>query len=323
MRKAFKWGGIALAVLVVAMLGLYGWASHATATKLARTIDVHEVDLPLPASGEESELATAEAEALPGTVDAHAQAVERGRHLIHSRYVCVECHGEDLSGGVMIDDPAMGRLLGPNLTSGEGSVTRGYTMGDWDRIVRHGVRRDGRPAVMPSEDFLRMSDQELTDIVAYIQSVPPVDNEVPPVSVGPVATILLALGKFELSADLMKDHHAPHPSEPPPTADTVEFGGHLAQVCTGCHRGTFEGGPVVQGPPDWAPASNLTPHADGLAGWSFEQFDEVMRTGLRPDGTAVQAPMDMVPPFTKNMTETEMRALWRFLSSLPPTPTGT
>jgi hypothetical protein len=31
----------------------------------------------------------------------------------------------------------------------------------------------------------------------------------------------------------------------------------------------------------------------------------------------------MVPPFTKNMTETEMRALWRFLSSLPPTPTGT
>ena len=41
-----------------------------------------------------------------------------------------------------------------------------YEPADWDRIVRHGLLSDGRPAAMPSEDFQMMSDQELSDIIA-------------------------------------------------------------------------------------------------------------------------------------------------------------
>ncbi|MCA9579579.1 MAG: cytochrome c, partial [Myxococcales bacterium] len=104
------------------------------------------------------------------------RAIARGEHLVRARYACGECHGQDFSGGVMVDDPAMGSLLGPNLTPA--GPTHEFTMTDWDHIVRHGILADGRPAVMPSEDFVRMSDRELSDIVAYLRAQPAVSNEV-------------------------------------------------------------------------------------------------------------------------------------------------
>ena len=68
----------------------------------------------------------------------------------------------------MIDDPAIGRVRGPNLRPARGIARASYTMADWDRIVRHGVKPDGKPAIMPSDDFFKMSDAELSDIVAYV-----------------------------------------------------------------------------------------------------------------------------------------------------------
>lgn len=250
------------------------------------------------------------------------RAVARGKHLVESRYVCIECHGEDFSGGTMVDDPAIGRLLGPNITRGKGSRVEGYTPADWDRIVRHGIKRDGTAAAMPSEDFQRMSDQELSDIIAYIQSRPPVDNEVPSVTLGPVGTVLLAVGKLPLSVELIHDHDKPHPKWPPSAEPTAEFGEHLVGICTGCHRAGLEGGPIPAGPPDWVPAANLTPHEQGLAGWSYDDFVKVMREGVRPDGTPVRAPMSLVAKYGNRMSELELRAMWAFISSVQPKPTG-
>ena len=39
-----------------------------------------------------------------------------------------------------------------------------------------------------------------------------------------------------------------------------------------------------------------------------------------PDGTELLEPMNMVVPYTSQMTEVEMEALWAYLQSLPPTP---
>src|SRR5690606_2359691 len=113
-----------------------------------------------------------------------------------------------------------------------------------------------------------------------------------------------------------------HPAVAPEAAESVEFGAHLAQVCTGCHRPGFEGGPIVQGPPDWAPAANLTPHEDGLAGWTFEQFEAALREGRKPGGEPVAAPMDLATRYAAHMTDAERRALFVFLRSLEPKPTG-
>ena len=241
---------------------------------------------------------------------------------MEARYGCMECHGADLSGGVMVDDPMLGTLLGPNLTSGGGSRALGYGPADWDRIVRHGIRRDGTPSAMPSQDFQAMSDQELSDIVTYLRSWPPVDNDVPPVRLGPVGKVLVATGQFSLSADLIPSHEVPHAPLPPASEVSVEFGAHLAGVCTGCHGQDLSGGPIVGGDPSWVPARNLTPHGDGLSGWTYDQFLAALREGRRPDGTAIVEPMTFVIPFALNMTDVELQALWAYLESVPPVPSA-
>ena len=265
MRVVLKVVAAACVVAVLAGIGFFWWASSESNRMLSQTFQAHSVTFPVPfplGTDGIAEGLTAQ-EGLQLEMD---RALERGRHLVEARYGCAECHGTDFGGGVMVDDPAIGTILGPNLTSGAGSRTVGYRNADWDRIVRHGLLQDGRPAAMPSQDFQLMSDRELSDIIVYLQAQPPVDNEVPPVSWGPLGKVLMATGKLPLSADLIGSHDAPHTAYPPEADVTVEFGAHLAGICTGCHRADLSGGPIAGGDPSWVPARNLTPHADGLAG---------------------------------------------------------
>jgi len=327
MKTAAKIAGAVVALALLAVLGGWVWVSRAAQARLSETFETHTVEIPMPWPLSEHEIAALRDQGLAPDADLDAiameRAVERGRHLVDARFVCVECHGRNFGGGTMVDDRAIGRILGPNLTLGEGGVTRTYTMADWDRIVRHGVKPDGRPAAMPSVDFVGMSDQELSDIVAYIRTFDPVDAKVPPPSLGPLGKVLMATGKLPLSAELIEDHRANHALRPPQTAATAEFGQHLAGVCAGCHRADLTGGPNPAGPPDWPPAANLTPTNPHIATWTFEQFEQVLRTGKRPDGTELQIPMAMVVPYAAKMNETEMQALWLYLQSLEPLPDGT
>jgi hypothetical protein len=48
-----------------------------------------------------------------------------------------------------------------------------------------------------------------------------------------------------------------------------------------------------------------------------------MRDMRRPDGSEIRAPMSLMARYTANMTEVELRALWAYLQSLDPRPTGT
>jgi mono/diheme cytochrome c family protein len=245
------------------------------------------------------------------------RAIARGEHLVNAIYVCAECHGADLSGGLMIDSALMGTLLGPNLTSGAGGVTAEYTPADWDRTVRHGVGRSSHALAMPSTDFMRMSDRELSDIIAYARSLPPVDNTVEPPSLGPLGTVLIATGALPLSVDLI-DHHREHLRVPPEEGPTAEYGEHLAAVCTGCHREDLRGGPIEAGDPDWLAAANLTTLQD----WSYDDFVTAMRDLKRPDGTDVRLPMALMAPYAARMTEVELRALWTYIETADPLPTG-
>jgi cytochrome c553 len=306
--KVLKVVGFVLAALILVVLVFYGWASYMAGRKLSRTYTAHTVDFPIPypSNGQES----------AGEPDA-AAALERGRHLVEARYGCGECHGRDFGGGVMIDNPAIGRLLGPNLTTGNGGITREFRAADWDRIVRHGIRHDGKPALMPSEDFREMSDQELSDIIAFIRSRPPVDREVPHRSLGPVGKFLVATGKFRLSADVIGAADIPHAATPPEAGPTVVFGRHVASTCMGCHRADLGGGPIIGGDPSWPPAANLTPGPAGIGEWTLAQFTTALRDGKRPDGTELRPPMSGMMPYARNMTDVELQALWAYLRSLP------
>jgi mono/diheme cytochrome c family protein len=163
-----------------------------------------------------------------------------------------------------------------------------------------------------------MSDRELSDVVAYIRSRPPMFGEVPAIKLGPLGKVLVATGNLVLAADRILSHDTPHVVYPPATAVTVEFGRHLAGVCTGCHGEDLAGGPIAGGDPSWPPARNLTPHAEALGAWSYEDFDAALTQGVRPDGSALLEPMTLMTPYARNMEEVERRALWEYLRTVAP-----
>ena len=66
------------------------------------------------------------------------------------------------------------------------------------------------------------------------------------------------------------------------------------------------------------PAANLTP-AGELKDWGEAQFFHAMRTGIRPNGQAIRAPMPWA--LTGQMTDDELRAVWMYIKQVPAKPT--
>jgi len=251
-------------------------------------------------------------------VPTDSAAPARGQRFVEAIGKCTECHGAGFRGKVMIDDPAMGTLAAANLTRGKGGVGADYkTDEDWIRAIRHGVRPDGRALIfMPSQEYYYLSDQDLGDLIAYLKTLAPIDNEVPsPPRVGPVARMLFLAGKFQLVPAELIDHNGPRPADVAPSTDKT-YGKYLATVggCTGCHGAHLEGGQVA---PDEPLRPNLTP-AGNLGKWTEEQFKTALRTGVRPSGPQMSTAMPW--PYTAKMTDDEIHALWSYLQTVPPVP---
>jgi hypothetical protein len=66
--------------------------------------------------------------------------------------------------------------------------------------------------------------------------------------------------------------------------------------------------------------SDLTPHEDGLARWTFDDFDRVLTIGIKPGGQKLD-PFMPIDAYGK-LDDTEKHALWAYLQSLPPRPFG-
>ena len=252
------------------------------------------------------------------SISSDSMTIERGAHLTRAIAKCIDCHGEDLGGKVVVEDPLVGYIAGPNITSGKGSVTRDYTDADWVRTIRYGVDPAGHPlVVMPSNEYWHHDDEELGAIISYVKSVPPVDRESDEMSLAlPIRALFLA-GEVPLPAELI-DVSASRPPAPTP-GPTAEYGKHLSITggCIGCHGPGLSGGRVPGAPPDWLPSSNLTPdRTTGLGAWSEEDFFRALRTGKRPDGTEINGAF-MPWKYTAKMKDDEIRALWLYLRTVP------
>ena len=252
-------------------------------------------------------------------VRADTLAVARGAHLATSIAGCVDCHGDNLAGKAVFDVPVLGRVYAVNLTRGKGGVGGTLSDADFARAIRHGLAPSGRALkVMPSSDYAYLTDDDLAAIIAYVKTVPPVDNEVPAVTIGPVGRALMVAGKMPLLAAERIDHDRPHVASVSP-APTAGYGSYLVNVgCRGCHGPALAGGKIADGDPSWPPAANLTP-AGNLKSWSEDDFRRLLRDGKRPNGFPVNTAMP-VRLFT-HMSDEEIHAIWLYLRTLPSAPT--
>lgn len=247
-------------------------------------------------------------------------AVARGEHVTKALAKCADCHGDDYGGKVIVSDPAIGTVYGPNLTTGRGGVLGAMTDADVERAIRHGVAKDGRRlVVMPSNEYQYLSDEDVGVIIAYLRSIPAVDRDPVPTKFGPVARALYAAGKMPWFPALQVTHRSELvPSVP--VDSSVEYGAYLATGgCSGCHGANYAGGPISGAPPDWPSASNLTP--TGLAQYDYAAFVQALTTGTRPDGSRLHPVMPVQA--TKLMTPVEMTAVWKYLQTVPAQEFGT
>jgi mono/diheme cytochrome c family protein len=306
-----------LLAVVLLVLCAVGWAIATANARYSRSWNVHAADFPIPFPPTAADSAAA---GPGGNADSVAlqRAMERGAHLVTTRIGCTGCHGADLSGSVLIDVPVVGYYAAPNLTPGEGSVTKGFTAHEWDMAVRHGVRHNGRSSSMPCNELVNLSDHELSDIAAYVTHVPPVNKSLSPPRMGPVFSFLVATDPKMLAAYGI-DHAAAHAAEPPPAAVTPEFGKHISLVCTGCHGPQFSGGKVA-GDPNMPLVANLTPDPTGIKDWSEADFVNSIRTGKRPDGTAINVAMPWKT--YAQMDDIELKAIYAYLRTVPARPKG-
>ena len=248
------------------------------------------------------------------TIPTDAASVAYGQHIVESMSDCIGCHTPNLAGDMFLDDPSFAQIAAPNLTSGEGGIGATYTDEDWVRAIRHGVAKDGRQLIiMPSHWYNYLTDEDLGAVIAYLKTVPPVDQSWPARKVAFIPTrILLALGAVPFAPELIANN-APRTSPAP--AVSVEYGEYLSHIaaCRECHGNNFAGG-TSQGAPV---GPNLTPGGE-LAAFREEDFLNMMRTGVTPGGATLSEEMPWIN--YGKMTDDELKALFVFLQSLAPLP---
>jgi cytochrome c553 len=294
MRRILKWLAMLMGVALLVAIVVVGLAWRISEKGLARTYVSNDPPL---------------------TMRRDAETLAQGGHLFVT-HGCAECHGADGAGKLVFDAGPVMKLVAPNITPG--SMVKDHSVDQIAAMIRNGVKPDGHSLVfMPVRDFHELSDTDTAALVAYVQSLPPSNNDPGKLAIRPLSRVLYWLGSFPLVAAETVDH-TPHGRDAPPPAVTAEYGKYLAKGCTGCHGENFAGQHVPGTPPDFPDSANLTPHVNGLANWSEADFMRAVREGKRPDGRA----LDPFMPWKAigQMNDVELQAIWTYLRTLPPQP---
>lgn len=239
----------------------------------------------------------------PHAIDHSRADLAEGQRLA-TAYVCTTCHGGNLAGTDFLQGMPMADLPAPNLTGGR------YSSEELERAIRHGVGSDGRPLmIMPSVAYAQMSDQDLSSILAYIASIPPVPSTLIERKVGPIGRVAALMDEPELVTASVIDHDRSHPAVTP-EAD----GEYLTATCRFCHAEDLGGAVFVAEGPMWAP--NLTSHESGTGNWTMVEFRRAVQHGEGRDGRSLD-PAHMPWRAFGALTDAELDAIWAHLHSIP------
>lgn len=205
------------------------------------------------------------------------------------------CHGPRGEGGTESIDGIL-RQTAPTLAT----VLPLYTDEELARLIRYGVKRDGRSAVgMSSFAFWALGDQDLTNIIAHLRKnqtiVAPRERTL---ELTWRARVALVTGAWGLAAERV-DRSRPRLGDLPQT-NSLERGRYIATVtCSECHGLDFAGSELER-----------APSLARIAMYSPEQFRLFMRTG-KPIGGRDIPSMRWVAdaPFT----DTEIDGMCEFL----------
>lgn len=309
MKKVFKFLGYLIVGVVLIVIILFAYVSFSWKKSY---------DAPYPAV----------------SISTDSTVLARGQYLVYGPAHCATCHiapddyeamsiGElvPLAGGSEIVIPPgifRPRNLTPDVETGIGSLTNEEVA----RVMRFGVGHDGR-VLFPFMPFENMTEDDLNATISFLRSRPAVSKKIE-------ASDYTFLGKAVLALGMIKPiEPGTMPQKSLKQEASVVYGEYLANSvanCVGCHSprdlksGEFTG-PKFSGGLAFEEASatfitpNLTPDPETglLAQWTEEAFVQRLKAGLVHEGT----PM----PWSSfaMMDEVDIKAIYRYLKSLPPT----
>lgn len=289
-RKIFRWTAIFFAGVVLLAVLFYGivyWQTEAARQQVFK-VQVQPISIPQDSA-----------------------SLAQGYHLAQIKG-CIECHGEDLGGKVILNDPMLGVMLGSNLTKGLGGLPQNYSTTDWMRALKHGIHQDNTPLLfMPSHETAILTEADMAALIAYCQQLQPVDRTMPEPDLKPMLRVLAFLDVFPLIPAENIDHHRPL-LKSMETAVSVAYGKYLSISCTGCHGDHMKG---MEAPAPGMPARPDITSKGNPGKWTEAQFIHTLRTGRTPEGKQLRQ-QDMPWQMTAQYTDVELKSLYKYLKSL-------
>jgi mono/diheme cytochrome c family protein len=268
--------------------------------------------------------------------------IAHGKYLVFGPSHCATCHVPSdmvmkvemgmempLIGGWEIDIPP-GIFRAPNLTPDEETGIGRLSDAEIARSLRYSVNSRHK-FMLPIMPYQEMSDEDITAIISYLRTQEPVKHKVAPTEYRFLGKLLLTLGVFKPE----------FPKNTPPVSvrrdTTIAYGKYLSETvanCRGCHTSRDPKSGLYNGPdyaggmvfePDensngyFFVSPNLTPDKETgvMAHWNEELFIARFRNGRHPAGVPTHHTHMPWGAFTR-MTETDLKAIYRYLNSLEP-----
>lgn len=260
--------------------------------------------------------------------------VDRGRYLARAGN-CVSCHtsagGQAFAGGLGFETP-FGKLYSTNITPDPETGIGKWTVEEFGRALREGVRPDGEhlyPA-FPYTAYTKINDADVLSLYAYLKIVKPVKSTPPANEMGFPFNRRWTLGVWKaLFFDVARFESDP--------SQSVEWnrGAYLVEGlahCSACHSprnflgaerssaamsgGEYYGKVATGETRPWA-APNLTNVSNGLALWSTEDLVAYLKDG-RTSFTETHGPMnEVILNSTRHLSDPDLKAMVVYLKSLP------
>ena len=256
---------------------------------------------------------------------------------------CASCHAApdaenetrlELTGGAELDTP-FGVFRSPNI-----SPDPEHGIGDWTRLdfvnaMVNGISPDGShyyPA-FPYSYYGRMFVEDVIDLKAFLDTLPPSANEVADHELNFPFTVRRGIGLWKL---LYLDSNGV--TEISELATIVDRGRYLVEGpghCGACHtpRDSFGGEISTQhlagarslempeeegGKVEWIP--NITPHEDGLGNWSERDIAYALETGFDPEFDTFGGSMVEVQENIAQLSADDHKAIAAYLKWIPALP---
>jgi cytochrome c553 len=270
------------------------------------------------------------------------ERIERGEKLANNVMACMHCHTPQETtqfahpikpemlgaGGVLFGkdkEGLPGNYYSANLTP--------TNLGDWTdgeifRAITKGVSKDGRALfpIMPYPNYAKMAPEDIYDIIAYLRSLKPIDNNVPKSeSFFPMNFIVNTIPKNT------------EPGSKPDNSDPVAWGKYLvtAASCMDCHTPKEKGNNIpgmdLAGGMEFfmedgsiISSANISPDLQtGIGAWTEDRFIAKFKTYADSSYQNLEiqkGEFNSVMPWINysRLSEDELKAIYAYLKEFDP-----